>query len=106
MAAKKPRNKKVVSVENSGGSCDYYRVFIRNPTSDDQEPYIAECNDIAEELRLTPAEANIMKEIWRTAAARTLGKLKEGHDHLRGAEKICFFAERNKIQKERDGNVW
>lgn len=100
MPAKKTKSKKVVSVENSGGSCDYYRVFVQSPTSEDQEPYIAECNDIAEELNLTVAEANMMKEIWRTAAARTLGKFKEGHDDLRGADKICFFAERNRIRKE------
>ena len=102
MAAKKKTTKKVVG-ENSGGSCDYYRVAIRCPTSEDQEPYIAECNDVIEELDLTYAEANIVKEIWRTAAARTLGKLKVNHEVMRGAEKVEFFAGRNYVQKELNG---
>lgn len=89
--------------EDSGGSCDYYKVHITNPTSEQDIPrgvvYIAECNDIIEALKMTYAEANMFKEIWRSAAARTLGKLKAGHSEARGSEKIVFFAERNRIQK-------
>lgn len=84
--------------ENSGGSCDYYKAPINTPTTA-EEPYIAECNDIIEALDMTYSEANMFKEIWRTAAARTLGKLKEGHNSIRGAEKIEFFSVRNKILK-------
>lgn len=82
--------------EDSGGSCDYYKVKINKPTTA-EHPYVAECNDVIEELNMTYAEANIFKEIWRTAAARTLGKKKAGHTNVRGAEKILFFAERNAI---------
>jgi len=82
--------------ENSGGSCDYYKVTIESPTTS-PTTYTAECNDIIEVLNMTYAEANMFKEIWRTAAARTLGKLKAGHDTKRGAEKIIFFAERHGV---------
>lgn len=84
--------------EDSGGSCDYYKVLIENPTTA-EEQYTAECNDVIEALDMTYAEANMFKEIWRSAAARTLGKLKAGHNEVRGAEKIEFFAKRNAIQK-------
>ncbi len=84
--------------EDSGGSCDYYRVPIETPWTA-EEPYIAECGDVMEALNMTYAEANMFKEIWRSAAARTLGKLKAGHNEVRGAEKIEFFAKRNSIQK-------
>lgn len=84
--------------ESSGGSCEYYKVLIENPTTA-KETYTAECNDVIESLDMTYAEANMFKEIWRSAAARTLGKAKEGHTAKRGADKIVFFAARNLIQK-------
>ena len=84
--------------ENSGGSCDYYKVAVSNPTTAGNPTYVAECNDMIEALDMTYAEANMFKEIWRTAAARTLGKVKEGNTTKRGAEKILFFAKRNAIQ--------
>lgn len=86
------------SGEDSGGSCDYYKVPITHPTTA-KKGYIAECNDVIEALDMSYAEANMFKEIWRTAAARTLGKLKAGHNEIRGAEKIEFFSARNKILK-------
>ena len=82
--------------ENSGGSCNYYKVEIVKPTTA-ESAYTAECNDVIEALNMTYAEANMFKEIWRTAAARTLGKVKVGHDGRRGAEKIIFFAKRHGI---------
>lgn len=84
--------------EDSGGSCEYYRVHIPKPTTAISS-YVAECNDVIETLGMTYAEANMFKEIWRSAAARTLGRLKAGHSEQRGAEKIEFFAKRNSIQK-------
>jgi hypothetical protein len=92
--------------EDSGGSCNYYQVDVMNPTTPennrgehmDDATYTAECNDIIESLKMTYAEANMFKEIWRTAAARTLGKQKAGHTTQRGAEKIVFFANRHAIQ--------
>ena len=84
--------------ENSGGSCDYYRAPIKQPTTESQKPYIAECNDIIEALNMTYAEANMFKEIWRCASARELGLVKEGNTAKRGAEKIVFFANRHAIK--------
>lgn len=97
---KKPTKAQLAKAENSGGSCDYYGVYIRVPTSEEQEPYTAECNDIIEELKMTFAEANMFKEIWRGAAARELGKLKKDNNEVRGAEKISFFSDRHTIQVE------
>ncbi|QPI17678.1 hypothetical protein vBAmePR8F_gp18 [Alteromonas phage vB_AmeP_R8W] len=90
-----PENRK--SPENSGLSCNYYVVDIKQPTSVGV-PYTAECNDITETLGMTATEANIFKEIWRTAAARTLGKEKAGHNAKRGAEKVAFFGLRYALQ--------
>ena len=53
----------VPKTENSGGSCDYYKVKIKSPTTA-KEPYIAECNDVIEALNMTYAEANIFKELF------------------------------------------
>jgi len=80
-----------MSVENSGGSCSYYVVDVECPQHLD--PYTAECGDIVDALELTPNEANIFKELWRTAAARK-GKKKQGHTTIRAAEKIQFYANR------------
>lgn len=90
--------------EDSGFNCDYYRVGIPHPTTQEQKPYIAECNDIIEALQLTYAEANMFKAIWRTAAARTLGLEKSGNTSLRDAEKIKFFAERHYLRESVNAN--
>lgn len=76
--------------ESSGLSCNYYVVDIKQPTSVGK-PYTAECNDIIEALQMNATEANIFKEIWRTSAAKALGKQKAGNTYKRGAEKISFF---------------
>ena len=80
-----------MSEENSGGSCDYYKLDINCPLH--LQPYSAECGDIMDALELTPNEANIFKELWRTAASRQ-GKHKASHTTLRAAEKYVFFANR------------
>lgn len=80
--------------EKSGLSVDYYKVQIQNPTTPGLDPYTAECNDLIESLQLTYAEANVFKAIWRSAAARTLGKKKAGNDALYDAEKMVFFSGR------------
>lgn len=90
--------------EDSGFACDYYRVGITHPTTKEQKPYIAECNDIIEALNLTYAEANMFKAIWRTAAARTLGLEKSGNTSLRDAEKIKFFGERHYLRESVNAN--
>lgn len=90
---------------NSGGACDYYRVVITHPMSKDQLLYIAECGDIMESLEMTYAEANIFKEIWRTAAERTLGLKKAGNTNKRAAEKVVFFANRYYQQNVHQANI-
>ena len=76
----------------TGGSSDYYKVHINNPTTLNTE-YDAECNDIIEALQMNFAEGNIFKAIWRMAASR-LGNGKPGTTYLYDAEKIEFFAQR------------
>jgi hypothetical protein len=80
--------------EHTGGSVNYYRVSVDNPTSADVAPYAAECNDIIEALGMTFAEGNVFKALWRSCAERTLGKKKRGGDAVYDAEKMVFFSER------------
>lgn len=80
--------------EKSGLSVDYYKVHVANPTTPGTDPYTAECNDLIESLHMTYAESNVFKAIWRSAAARTLGKKKAGNDALYDAEKMVFFSGR------------
>lgn len=87
-APSKPRKKQ----EDSGGSCDYYKLEAYSVNLGKTQT--VECKDIMHELSLNHAEMNMFKEIWRTAAARK-GKKKKGHTPLRGAEKIKFFADEN-----------
>lgn len=82
--------------EYTGGSVDYYKVPIVNPTTPYALGYTAECNDIIEALGMNYAEGNAFKAIWRRAAQRTLGKRKAGakDDGLYDAEKVEFFGKR------------
>lgn len=82
-----------VSEEYTGGSSSYYSIYVTNTTTETNEPYIAECNDIIEALQMTYAEASAFKAIWRTAAARK-GKKKKGNNAKYDAEKVIFFGER------------
>lgn len=78
---------------NTGGSVDYYKIYVRHPTTL-PEPYEAECNDIIETLNMNFAEGNILKALWRKAAARK-GMQKNGYDGGQyDAEKILFFSQR------------
>ena len=83
------------TAEFSGGSVDYYKIPIHNPTTPWNTPYLAECNDIIEALGMNYAEGNAFKAIWRRAAAR-LGKKKKGQDEagLYDAQKVEFFGAR------------
>lgn len=85
----------------TGGSVNYYRVDVKNPTSSDVAPYTAECNDIIEALGMNYAEGNAFKAIWRSCAARNLGLLKAGYkDGVYDAEKVGFFAQRMLAQAQ------
>lgn len=85
--------------EKSGGSVDYYKVRIENPTTKEQAPYTAECNDIIEALGMNYAEGNAFKAIWRSCAERTIGKKKAGGDALYDAQKVVFFGQRMVVQR-------
>lgn len=80
----------------TGGSVDYYKVPVNNPTTDNNPPYVAECNDIIEALGMNYAEGNAFKALWRKAAQRNLGLKKAGSkdDGLYDAEKVEFFGAR------------
>jgi hypothetical protein len=84
--------------EHTGGSVNYYKVHVGNPTTL-SEAYDAEANDIIESLGLTFAEGNLFKAIWRMAADRN-GKKKKGNNSVYDAEKLVFFAERVLVQEK------
>ena len=78
---------------SGGGLTNYYLVSVKHPQREEHQSYIAECEDIIEALELNFDEANIFKEIWRTANARK-GNAKQGQSDLRAAEKIYHYAGR------------
>lgn len=89
-----------MSEEYTGGSSNYYSVWIENPTTEDRPKYFAECNDIIEALDMTYAEANVFKATWRKAAERTLGLKKKGNNAVYDSEKMVFFSNRTLIQEK------
>lgn len=87
--------------EYTGSSSNYYKVFVKNPTTL-ETPYEAECNDIIESLKMTFAEGNAFKAIWRKAKARQ-GVKKKGYDNgVYDSEKVVFFGERMLIEAKED----
>ena len=84
--------------EHTGGSVNYYKVKVDNPTTA-YITYVAECNDIIESLNMSYAEANVFKAVWRIAASRQ-GLKKKGNTELYDAEKSVFFAKRILAQME------
>jgi hypothetical protein len=81
-------------LESSGGLVNYYLAEVKHPQRKEQPAYTAECEDIIDALGLTPDEANIFKEIWRTANERTHGKGKVGNNPLRAAQKMVHYSGR------------
>jgi hypothetical protein len=79
--------------ESSGLRVNYYLVQVRFPQREDQPAYQAECEDIIDALELTFDEANIFKEIWRTARQRQ-GFGKAGNTSVRAAEKMVHYSGR------------
>jgi len=85
------------TAQYTGGSSNYYKVFVKNPTTL-ATSYEAECNDIIEALKMTFAEGNAFKAIWRKAKARQ-GVQKKGYDNgLYDSEKVVFFGERMVVE--------
>jgi hypothetical protein len=80
--------------EYTGSSVSYYAIDVNDPINEESDPYTAECQDIIEALKLDFNEGNVLKAIWRRAAAR-LGRSKKGYDDgLYDAEKIVFYGQR------------
>ena len=77
----------------SGGLNSYYLVQVTHPQRSNQEPYVAECEDITDALGLTPDEFCIFKSIWRNAMARK-GQGKPGNTAIYDAEKQVHYAKR------------
>lgn len=88
--------------ENSGGDVDYYRVYIEDPKR--TEPYMAECEDIIETLKMPFADASAFKAIWRKNAQQALGHMKRGADAhgIRDSEKVEYYGARMKAQAQRE----
>lgn len=86
-----------LSPEKSGGPTSYYLVKVTKPNQA-KVPYQAECGDIIEALGMNFNEGCAFKALWRTAAARTLRKLKAGHNAVYDMEKVEFYARRQLVQ--------
>lgn len=80
--------------ESSGGKVNYYLAPVAFPQRDEQPPYTAECEDIIDALGMTFDEANVFKEIWRSANERTHGLGKSGNSPLRAAQKLVHYSQR------------
>lgn len=86
--------------EYTGGSVNYYKLLVENPTTLDNA-YEVECNDIIEALDMNYAEGNAFKAIWRKCAARKFGVKKKGYDNgLYDSEKVVFFGDRMVVQSK------
>ena len=85
----------------TGGLVNYYLAPVHHPQRLDQAPYVAECEDIAEALQLTPNEFCEFKAIWRTASAR-LGNGKPDQKALYDAEKRLHYAGRDVAKYKRE----
>jgi hypothetical protein len=100
-----PLTEQNVKEEYTGGSVSYYSVPIDHPTDPEKDPYVAECNDVVENLDMSFAAGNILKAIWRYSAAKKFGAKKKGYDDPKyDLEKIIFFAQRLiEMEKNKDG---
>lgn len=85
----------------TGGLVNYYLAPVLHPQRKEQAPYVAECEDIAEALGLTPNEFCEFKAIWRTANARK-GNGKPDGKALYDAEKRLHYAGRDVAKYRRE----
>lgn len=77
----------------SGGLNNYYLTEVKLPQRTNQLPYVAECEDIIQSLKLDFNEGNVLKALWRRANQR-LHNGKEGNSSLYDAQKINHYASR------------
>ena len=87
----------------SGGFNNYYLVKVKHPQRENQEPYMAECEDIIQALGMTFDEGCAFKALWRSAAAR-MGNGKPGNKAVYDAEKLVHYSNRI-LNKERLGVI-
>ncbi len=87
--------------EKSGGNVNYYLVEVIRPKRPEFKLYVAECEDIIEALQMTFAEGCAFKALWRSCAARTLGKKKAGGDEVYDAEKLVYYSNRVLVARQR-----
>jgi hypothetical protein len=81
--------------EKTGGSVNYYTVDVpQHLTTDDRPGYTAQCLEVIEALGMSFSEGEAFKAIWRSCAARTLGKVKADNDARYNAEKVVFYGGR------------
>ena len=81
------------SEEHTGGSSSYYDIKLGGST--------IRCLDVIEALDMSYNEGNILKAVWRIAAAKQ-GKTKKGNNTHYDAEKIVFFGERL-VEEHKEG---
>ena len=79
--------------QKTGGSNDYYSADVVN-TLDGRPGYTVQCLEVIETLGMTFAEGEAFKAIWRSCAARTLGKHKADNNARYDAEKVEFYGAR------------
>lgn len=87
--------------EFTGKDVNYYLAEVPSPKR--LAPYTAECEDIIEALGMTFSEGCAFKAIWRSCAARNLGKFKQGMDidGIYDAEKIEYYGARTLAVRKR-----
>jgi hypothetical protein len=78
---------------------NYYQVEVQEPMNPDLTPYKAECADIIEALGMTFNEGEAFKALWRGAAARTLGLVKNTAQY--DADKAAHYGQRVAAQVRR-----
>ena len=93
------------TAELTGGNVNYYVLHVAEPKR--LAPYTTECEDIIEALGMTFAEGCAFKAIWRSCAARTLSKHKQGEDPtgIYDAEKVKYYGARMLAYRTRLANV-
>lgn len=90
----------------TGGSVDYYTCSVpRARTIDGRPGYDAQCLEIIETLGMSFAEGEAFKAIWRSCAARTLGKVKADCNALYNAEKVAFYGQRMVVEAKMQGDL-
>jgi len=90
----------------TGGSVDYYTCSVPAERTIDGRPgYDAQCLEIIETLGMSFAEGEAFKAIWRSCAARTLGKVKADCDALYNAEKVAFYGQRMVVEAKLQGEL-